>query len=292
MLQHYSHPEAHNRTGRSFGLAGVDRLSELSLVTGRTIEWHAHDETEILCCLRGSLEYEFRERLGVTVTSGCFLVIPKRLEHRLVGGVDAPCRRLSIFLSDKPRTTAHERVFSRSEYRDMLADILRRRLRPRAVTPHALPDLARIADLTAKSVLTPRERVELRLRTAGVLISLAAERPPEAAKPQVRLIDEATRWLEEHYAGKVTLGQLTAFMGYSPSRLCELFKARTGLPPLEWLIRLRIEKACALLKNERLSVIETARRVGFDNPSFFSRVFHRRIGLSPTAFRTQHTQTQ
>ena len=288
MIQHYSHPEAHNRTGRSFGLTGVDRLSELSLVTGRTIEWHAHDETELICCLRGSLEYEFRDRLGVTVTSGCFLVIPKRLQHRLVGGVDAPCRRLSVFLSDRPCTTTHEQVFSRGEYRNLLADILHRRLCPRAIPHHTLPDLTRVADLTAKSALMPRERVELRLRTASALLSLAAERPPEVVKPQVRLIDEATRWLEDHYAEKVTLGQLTAFMGYSPSRLCELFKARTGLPPLEWLIRFRIEKACAFLKDEKLTVIETAKRVGFNNPSFFSRVFHRRIGLSPTAFRTQH----
>ena len=283
MKAHYSHPEARECTGRSFGLPFVERLSELSLVKGRSIEWHAHDETEVLCCLRGSLEYEFRGRLGVTVPSGCFLVIPKGLEHRLVGGVDAPCRRLSLFLLEDARQKPA--VFSRGEYRDLLADILRRRLRPHPFSPDTRNDLTRLADLTAKAELSSRNRVELRTRTAAVLVSLGTVRTPEGVKPQVRLIDEALKWLQTHSAEKVTLGQLTAFMGYGPSRFCELFKARTGLPPLEWLTRHRIDRACELLKDDNLTIVEIARRVGFDDPSFFGRVFRKRIGLTPGEYR-------
>ena len=286
MKAHYSHPEARECTGRSFGLPFVERLSELSLVTGRAIEWHAHDETEVLCCLRGSLEYEFRGRLGVTVPTGCLLVIPKGLEHRLVGGVDAPCRRLSLFLLEAARQKPA--VFSRREYRDLLADILRRRLRPRPFPPDTRNDLTRLADLTAKAALSSRDRVELRTRTAAVLVAFGIDRTVEASRPQTKMIDEALKWLQTHYAEKVTLGQLTAFMGYGPSRFCELFKARTGLPPLEWLIRHRIDRACELLKGDDLSIVEIARRVGFDDASFFGRVFRKRIGLTPSEYRRQH----
>lgn len=286
MKEHYSHPEAHNRPGQAFGLNFVDRLSELSLTTGRTIEWHAHGETEVICCLRGSLQYEFRNRLGATVTSGCFLIVPPHMEHRLIGGVDGPCRRLSIFLLDRLPRKAPERIFTRTEYRDVLAEILKQRLRPRAIRPNTLTDLTRVADLTTKTKLSPRERVELRTQTANVLISLTTVRPPDSVKGQTRLIDEAIRWLQTHYAEKVTLGQLTTFMGYGQSRLYELFRERTGLPPFEWLVRFRIDKACALLKEQKLSIVETAQRVGFDDPSFFARTFRRRTGLSPSAYRT------
>ena len=286
MKAHYSHPEARECRGRSFGLPFVERLSELSLVKGRSIEWHVHDETEVLCCLRGSLKYEFRGRLGVTVPSGCFLVIPKGLEHRLVGGVDAPCRRLSLFLLEDARQKPA--VFSRGEYRDLLADILRRRLRPHPFSPDTRNDLTRLADLTAKAALSSRDCVELRTRTAAVLVAFGTDRTTEDSKPQAKMIDEAIKWLQTHSAEKVTLGQLTAFMGYGPSRLGELFKARTGLPPLEWLIRHRIERACELLKDGDLSIVEIARRVGFDDPSFFGRVFRKRIGLTPGEYRRQH----
>jgi len=281
----YCHPEAHNRTGRTFGLGCVSRLSELSLAQGRTIEWHAHDEVEVLCCLHGSLNYEFRDRRGVAVTSGCYLVIPPGLEHRLVGGVDGPCRRISLFLTARPPATPRTQVFTSRECRNLLADILKRRLRPRTFSPETKAGLVRLANLLVRPTLTAHERVELRVRTACALLDLDSERPPERNNSQSRLIDEATRWLQSHYAEKVTLGQLTAFMGYGASRLCQLFKARTGLAPLEWLIRYRIDRACELLTDSDLTVVEIARRVGFDDPSFFARVFRKRIGLSPSDYR-------
>jgi len=77
-------------------------------------------------------------------------------------------------------------------------------------------------------------------------------------------------------------------MGYGASRLCQLFKARTGLAPLEWLIRYRIEQAGKLLKDSGFPVAEIARRVGFDDPSFFARVFRKRTGLSPSSYRRKH----
>ena len=290
MGEKYCHPEAHNLSGRSIGLAIVNRLSELSLRKARPIEWHSHEETEIICCIRGSLKYEFRNRLGATLTAGCFLIIPGNLAHRLADGIDGPCRRISFFLPNKPAGKSRTSPFTLGEYRDILSDVLKKRFRPRAFAPSLQRDLTRIADLVQRGDLSARERVDLRVTTAATLVSLAATKASEPTKPNVRLIGEAVQWLHKHFHEKISLDQMAAFMGYSPSRFCVLFKEHTGLPPVEWLIRLRIEKACEHLKSESDTIATVARKVGFDDPLFFSRIFHKRIGIPPKEYQRKRQQ--
>ena len=285
MKRKYAHPESHNLSGKAFGLPPIDRLSELSLQSARAIEWHSHDETEIICCLKGSLRYEFRKRLDATLASGCFLVIPSGHTHRLADGIDGPCRRISFFLQDRPTALGPTTPFTRAEYRDMISDILKKRFRPRSYPPSLRQYLTRIANLVQTGTLTPKERVELRTASAAAIFSFSTAKPSDVPKPQVRLIGESVKWLHAHFQEKVSLAQMSAFMGYSQSRFCELFKDHTGLPPMEWLIRYRIEKACELLKTGSDAVSDIARKVGFDDPLFFSRVFRKRTGASPKDYR-------
>ena len=267
----------------------IDRLSELSLQKARPIEWHAHEETEIICCLKGGLKYEFRNRVDVTLTAGCFLVIPKNLTHRLADGIDGPCRRISFFLTNMATGTSKTMPFTREEYRELLSDILKKRLRPRAIAPSLRQDLIRVANLVQRGNPSPRERVDLRTTVASALVSLGATKAGETEKPNVRLIGESVQWLHEHFHEKVSLDQMAAFMGYSQSRFGSLFKEYTGLPPVEWLIRFRIEKACEHLKSGSDTIATVARKVGFDDPLFFSRIFHKRIGIPPKEYQKRYT---
>lgn len=263
----------------------IDRLSELTLQKARPIEWHAHAETEIICCIKGGLKYEFRNRVDVTLTAGCFLVIPRNLTHRLADGIDGPCRRISFFLTNRTVGKSKTMPFTRAEYRELLSDILKKRLRPRAIAPSLRQDLIRVANLVQRGDPSPRERVDLRTTVASALVSLGAAKAGEPEKPSVRLIGESVQWLHEHFPEKVSLDQMATFMGYSQSRFCSLFKEYTGLPPMEWLIRLRIEKACEYLKSKSDTIATVARKVGFDDPLFFSRIFHKRIGIPPKEYQ-------
>lgn len=288
MMLPYTHPEAHNLPGNAFGLPFVHRLSELSLSKARAIQWHSHNETEVICCIRGALEYEFHKRPNVTLTAGCFLAIPPKMAHRLTGGIDGPCRRVSFFLHGPTKKALGLQVFTHAEYRDILAKILKKRLRARPFPISTKNLLVHIADLSTHSFLTPREKIELRIFAANALVAFSSAKPTKFSPPQTRLIDDGLKWLECHCAETITLGQLAMYMGYSPSRLYELFKTRTGLPPMEWLIRYRISKACKLLKSGNLTIIAVAHNVGFTDPSFFSRVFRRRIGKTPTQYRKSY----
>ena len=66
-------------------ILGVRHLSSKS---ARSSFWHRHDETTVMCCLRGECAYEFHGIPPVSLVAGSFLVIPANVEHRHVMAID------------------------------------------------------------------------------------------------------------------------------------------------------------------------------------------------------------
>lgn len=83
----------------------------------------------------------------------------------------------------------------------------------------------------------------------------------------------------------LNVDQLALRLNVHRSRLSRLFHDRYGLSPSVYLQRVRLSHAVWLLKNRRLSVAETARLAGFDDPGYFSRLFARELGVPPGRFR-------
>ena len=74
-------------------------------------------------------------------------------------------------------------------------------------------------------------------------------------------------------------------LGLDRSYLHRIFKAATGASPQEYLLDLRIRKACDLLQRTDLSVSIISRSVGYEDTLYFSRLFKKKKGVSPTGYR-------
>ncbi len=81
------------------------------------------------------------------------------------------------------------------------------------------------------------------------------------------------------------MDELVRHVGFSRARMFDLFKAQTGLTPNDYLQRLRVEKAQEQLRQTNRSVTEIALATGFSSGQYFSTVFARYTGVSPTDFR-------
>ncbi|NUW41839.1 AraC family transcriptional regulator [Nonomuraea rhodomycinica] len=95
------------------------------------------------------------------------------------------------------------------------------------------------------------------------------------------------RMVEADLAREWTLGELAGTVGLSPAYLVRLFKSATGLPPMAYLARLRVETAADLLLRTDEPVTSIAQAVGWADQSYFARRFKGYYGLSATTYRTR-----
>ncbi|PAU57794.1 Transcriptional regulator GlxA family, contains an amidase domain and an AraC-type DNA-binding HTH domain [Pseudomonas indica] len=98
------------------------------------------------------------------------------------------------------------------------------------------------------------------------------------------------QWLEEHYADKFRFEDVARDHGMSIRNFMRRFQAATGDKPLHYLQRLRIETAKSLLSSTRKSIKTISYEVGYDDASFFARLFRQHTELSPNQYRRQFQQ--
>ncbi|MGO4347762.1 AraC family transcriptional regulator [Paenibacillus sp. MCAF9] len=99
-----------------------------------------------------------------------------------------------------------------------------------------------------------------------------------------RQIDQAIRLISLQYGQQLSIEGIAQTLGYHRAHLTRLFKDATGLPPMQYLQKVRMKKAEELLEGE-LTIAQIASSVGFNDPLFFTKQFHKWSGQSPTEFR-------
>ena len=88
-------------------------------------------------------------------------------------------------------------------------------------------------------------------------------------------------------SGNTSVSEIASACGLSVSHFSRSFRITTGFAPHAWLLRARVERAMALLRQRNVAVSDVAAACGFANQSHFGRVFARQIGMSPNAWRRQ-----
>lgn len=98
-------------------------------------------------------------------------------------------------------------------------------------------------------------------------------------------IHRVTGYLYEHLGEEITLPHLAAHFAVSPSHLSRTFKQVTGFGLREYLVNLRIQRACELLLSTTLSITDIADKCGFNDSNYFGDAFRKAIGVSPRDYR-------
>jgi AraC-like DNA-binding protein len=101
---------------------------------------------------------------------------------------------------------------------------------------------------------------------------------------------KARKFIEEHATEELSLKKVARAVNISGNYLSEKFKNVTGVNFVEYVARIRFEKACDLLQEVDRRISEIAFAVGFQSLSQFNRVFKTFSGKSPTAYRRALTK--
>ncbi len=97
-------------------------------------------------------------------------------------------------------------------------------------------------------------------------------------------------WIAENLACQNPVASMTARSGLNPRTFARRFRAATGYHPVDYVHAIRIEEAKQLLETDAASVEEIGHIVGYEDPTFFRRLFKRKAGLTPTAYRRKFSK--
>ncbi len=94
-------------------------------------------------------------------------------------------------------------------------------------------------------------------------------------------------FMDEHYAEPIRLAGLAKKANMSPNNLMRIFKQACDMTPIDYLIHMRIRKACERLIDSSRSIKEITFDVGFSDSNYFARQFRKIMGMTATAFRSR-----
>lgn len=128
--------------------------------------------------------------------------------------------------------------------------------------------------------------LEILILTMRKVVELYCDVPIEKLTDSA-IIREAVHYFKANYQDKALLSTFCEKYHYNLQYISRRFKQETGLTTLEYLQKIRIEKACALLAGSKHTIREVAQQTGYDDIKFFNRVFRKLVGMTPGEYRKQ-----
>ena len=102
------------------------------------------------------------------------------------------------------------------------------------------------------------------------------------------VVKAAVKYIDFNFHQKLTLDDIAKISGFSKYHFARQFKLVTGMTVVSYINMIRCQHAKNLIAKERLSIQQVAEHCGYENASYFSRVFHKYVGLLPSEYFKQH----
>lgn len=119
----------------------------------------------------------------------------------------------------------------------------------------------------------------------------AAERPPaERALREEERVKQMLRFIHENLDRPLRTAEIAASAGVSESECLRCFRSVIGTPPVQYLKQLRVQRAAQLLRSTGESAAEIGARCGFQDASYFTKIFRELKGCTPSAYRSRRTK--
>ncbi len=118
---------------------------------------------------------------------------------------------------------------------------------------------------------------------------LSQFRRAKSGEHDMDIVQQAIHYMRENIERHIVMDDVLRYVGYSQSHLSTVFKKKTGQSPLAYFNRLKIERACHLLKTTDLKVNQICYKVGIEDSLYFSRLFSKMMGMSPTKYKESPT---
>ena len=142
--------------------------------------------------------------------------------------------------------------------------------------------ISRISDTTTFDELSDTLEYLIEIITGNMISSVYSGHS--------QIISKSLQYINSNYNHRVTLSMIEEELHVNSSYFSTLFKNEMGISFTQYINHLRVEKACELLVTTNMSIIDILMTIGFDDQSYFTKVFKKETGMTPRQYRTQNTK--
>ncbi len=108
--------------------------------------------------------------------------------------------------------------------------------------------------------------------------------PAERRSPEM---SEMLLWISKNYTGKITLSEMSRRFGFSKQHIIRLFKTSQKQTVIQYINGMRLQKSLEMLSNTDIPIGDLARSLGFSSAYYFTRLYTRTYGITPTEYRSR-----
>ncbi len=270
-------------------IAGLEELVSLGFLDRNSttdLNYHHHNQCyEFVYIEKGKATWEVDGMHYSTSTGDLFHTRPGEV-HRGSYNVIEPCRLWWIILS-VPMDHDHNK-----------SDWLRLTHTEAAIIAGNIRQLPRIIQLGSR-LIQPFRRMKQAIESRDfltalkvrqsildlLLIVLQQDSISAKSNESANLIHTLTTRMSQDWTWRPTVSELAENLGFSSSHFFRIFREHTGLSPISYMERLRIEEACRRLQQSEENITNLAHLLGYASSQHFATAFRRFMGTSPTAWR-------
>jgi AraC-like DNA-binding protein len=257
------------------------------------LEPHRHQHAFEVCYIkRGSTSWRVGDDIFDLQPGELFMTWPNEL-HGGVDGIMHPCEIYWVIFSLTPEAGSFGMLpLETGEMLGQLNQINQRRCRVSAhIADHFEHLLAAVISEQPFSGLTARASMQLLL--CDVLEAFSA---PDADPPTRRgyapRIQRAIHWMHREIGHEINIEDAARIADLKSSQFRKQFQRETGFSPIEYLTRIRIQKAKGMLLETDASITDIAFSLGFSSSQYFATVFRKSTGTTPREFRNSYANAE
>lgn len=252
-------------------------------LTDVTMHWH--DDVEFIYVVQGSTYYDLNDE-KICIRAGDGIFVNARQRH-VIESSHEDCELYCLIF--------HPFLLCSSEYiaTNMVMPILDHPGIPFLLLQGSSPWQKRILEIIQEmEPYTQSETGHMQLMRMvyeiwdGLYQNLMMDQMTDENNKQLFIMKQMVTFIRKNYRNKITLSQICEAGHVGRTKCNEMFAAYYNLSPIEYLRNYRIEKGAYLLEISDMSITEIAYEVGFNDASYFSKVFGQLIGCSPQNYRS------
>lgn len=283
--------------GRDLNFPVITYFLDLSKMYMGAIRWHWHDELEIIIINNGRAKV-LVDNIEVEMNAGQILLVNQGILHSIRPINNEKCTFYSMIFHPSFLFGYGQTYFSTNFLTPIISSASLKCLKLDESVPwqerlidHVNNAIA--ATMTQKFAYELITKAELCLFWAGLLehhiseLSPAQDNSNENAADSKR-VKEAILYVEKHHMEAITLEDIASSIHVSKSECCRCFKRTLHVTPIEYVMKYRIFEATRKIKrgdSEAKSISALAMSVGFNNASYFNKLFKKYVQCTPSQYK-------